>query len=369
MMLSAKDFRFGDFRLDVPGRRLWQGDRPIELSGRYFDALVLLLREHGQLVSKERFFEEVWSGVVVSDSALTQCIKEIRRQLGDDAARPRYVETVPRYGYRFVAQVEVPGITDPAAAPRMAAAPAASARPAKRNPRERAFFDGLSGSLGGGLAGLIGGLFYGLVVSNASAGHGVGTVSTVVVFVGLGLLIGLAAGAGVSFGMAAGSLWGGSRGWVMAGAALGGLFMGAAADLLGSDAFHLLFGRAIAGITGAWEGLVVGACLAAGALWVGDLDAQQLKRPLLGAALGGAAAGGLIPLLGGQLFASSLNNLVEAFAGSNLQVAALGGLFGDHGFGTVTQVMLGIIELVLFATCVVGGVVKGRQSRAGDQAG
>lgn len=367
-MLSAKDFRFGDFRLDVPGRRLWKADRPIELSGRYFDALVLLLREHGQLVSKERFFEEVWSGVVVSDSALTQCIKEIRRQLGDDAANPRYVETVPRYGYRLVAQVEVLGTMDPVLPPTAATAPAPAA-PTERKPIERAFLDGLAGTLGGGLAGLLGGLFYGLVVSNASAGNGVGTASTVVVFVGLGLLIGLAAGTGVSFGMAAGNLWGGSRGWVLAGAALGGLLMGGAADLLGSDVFHLLFGRAIAGITGAWEGVVVGTCVAAGTLLVGGFDATHPKRPVLGAALGGAVAGLLIPLLGGQLFASSLNNLVAAFAGSKLHVAALGGLFGDKGFSTTTQAVLGIIELVLFAACVVGGVVRGRKRSAVDPSG
>src|SRR6185503_19790630 len=57
-------------------------------------------------ISKDRFLDEVWRGVPVTDEALTQCIKTLRRQLGDDAARPRFIETVPKHGYRFVAPVE-----------------------------------------------------------------------------------------------------------------------------------------------------------------------------------------------------------------------------------------------------------------------
>lgn len=363
MMLSETDFRFGDFRLDVPGRRLWQGDRPIELSGRYFDALVLLVREHGQLVSKDRFFEEVWSGVVVSDSALTQCIKEIRRQLGDDAGSPRYVETVPRYGYRFVAKVDVPTAATPDGAPVVATAPSVAVPVTPRKPVERAFTDGLAGTLGGGLAGMAGGLFYGLVVASASAGNDVAAASTVVVFVGLGLLIGLAGGAGVSFGMAAATMWTRSRGAIVVGAALGGFITGGVADLLGLDAFHLLFGRSLAGITGAWEGAVLGASLATGALLGGGFTAAAPIRPVIGAGLGAAVAGALIPMAGGQLFASSLNNLVTAFAGSKLKLDALGGLFGDHGFGLQAQMILGAIEAMLFAVCLLGAWVLARRTR------
>ena len=48
---------------------------------------------------------EVWRGIPVTDEALTQCIRTLRKQLGDDAARPRFIETVPKNGYRFVAPV------------------------------------------------------------------------------------------------------------------------------------------------------------------------------------------------------------------------------------------------------------------------
>lgn len=361
MVLSATHFRFGDFHLDVAGRRLWRGQEPVELSGRYFDALVLLLREPGQLIAKDRFFEEVWAGVIVSDSALTQCIKEIRKQLGDDAADPRYVQTVPRYGYRFVAPVTV---DDGAAGTHTTPLPTSVPQPAPRPHKlERALRDGLAGTFGGGVAGLLGGLLYGLVLAHGSTG-GVGTASTLAVFLSLGLFLGMAGGFGVSAGLALASLFRPAhKAWAIAGAAVGGMLVGAVADLLGLDAFNLLFGRSLAGITGAPEGALLGAALALGGLLGGGAEAPHSWRPVLGAGVVAGAAGVLIPLAGGQLFAGSLNSLAAAFADSRLQVHALGGLFGDAHFGTLTQALLGGLEALLFAVCVVGGRVLVHQVR------
>jgi DNA-binding winged helix-turn-helix (wHTH) protein len=91
-------FRFDRFLLDPRDRRLRRGDAPVELNARYLDALGLLVAEAGKLVSKDRFLDEVWRGVPVTDEALTQCIKTLRRQLGDDAANPRFIESVPKLG-------------------------------------------------------------------------------------------------------------------------------------------------------------------------------------------------------------------------------------------------------------------------------
>ena len=359
MVLSATHFRFGEFRLDAAGRQLWNGHEPVELNGRYFDALLLLVREQGQLVPKDRFFEEVWAGVVVSDSALTQGIKEIRKQLGDDAANPRFVQTVPRYGYRFVAPV----VLEEANQETTPTGPVAFAEPkAQRStPVDRAIRDAIAGTFGGGVAGLLGGLLYGVLLARASAG-GLGTATTVSVFMSLGLFLGMAGGAGVSVGMAVASfLRPGHKAWIIMGAALGGMLVGAVADLLGLDAFTLLFGRSLAGITGAAEGALLGAALAAGSTWGGGADATARWRPLVGAGLVAGAVGILIPLAGGHLFAGSLNNLAQAFADSRVQVQALGALFGDTRFGTFTQAMLGGLEAMLFAVFVVGGHVVARQ--------
>src|SRR5687768_18612749 len=104
--MSSGSFRFDRFLLDPRDRRLSRDDVPVEVNGRYLDALILMVRDAGRLVSKDRFLDEVWRGVPVTDEALTQCIKTLRRVLGDDAARPRFIETVPKHGYRFIAPVE-----------------------------------------------------------------------------------------------------------------------------------------------------------------------------------------------------------------------------------------------------------------------
>src|SRR5688500_14225217 len=104
--MTSGRFRFEGFELDPGDRRLTRGGAPVELSARYLDALLLLARESGRLVTKDRFHEEVWRGIPVTDEALTQCITTLRRRLGDEASRPRFIETVPKHGYRFIAPVE-----------------------------------------------------------------------------------------------------------------------------------------------------------------------------------------------------------------------------------------------------------------------
>ncbi len=98
-------YRFDVWHLDATDRRLTRDGAPVDVNARYLDALVLLVRENGRLVTKDQFFDEVWRGVPVTDEALTQCIKTLRRTLGDDASRPRFIETVPKHGYRFVAAI------------------------------------------------------------------------------------------------------------------------------------------------------------------------------------------------------------------------------------------------------------------------
>ncbi|HEY7547267.1 MAG TPA: transcriptional regulator, partial [Blastocatellia bacterium] len=95
-------YRFDDFYLDVENRELRRDGKTLALNSKYFDVLLLLVSRAGRLVEKQRIFDEVWSGVFVTDAALTQCIKDIRRQLGDDAANPRYIKTVPKHGYIFI---------------------------------------------------------------------------------------------------------------------------------------------------------------------------------------------------------------------------------------------------------------------------
>lgn len=103
--IQATVYHFDNFHLDAGNRRLLRDGEPLALNSKYFDVLLLLVSRSGQLVEKASIFEEIWSGVFVTDAALTQCIKDIRKQLGDDAANPRYIKTVPKHGYVFIAEV------------------------------------------------------------------------------------------------------------------------------------------------------------------------------------------------------------------------------------------------------------------------
>lgn len=81
---------------------LMRNGREQPLIPRYFDLLVFLIERRGEAVHRRDIFDRIWSDVVVSDSALSQAIRTIRRVLGDDSREPRFVRTVSRHGYRFV---------------------------------------------------------------------------------------------------------------------------------------------------------------------------------------------------------------------------------------------------------------------------
>jgi DNA-binding winged helix-turn-helix (wHTH) protein/predicted ATPase len=104
-MLPARYFVFGPFRLDVFDERLWMQNRSVRLGHKALTVLTRLIVAHGQLVSKDDLFEAGWRGTAVSDAVLTTVMRELRKALGDEARRPRFIETVHGRGYRFVAPV------------------------------------------------------------------------------------------------------------------------------------------------------------------------------------------------------------------------------------------------------------------------
>lgn len=97
--------RFGPFVLDAATYRLTRDGAPVALSPKALDLLFLFADRPGLLLTKDAIFTELWPDVTVTDNALTQVVSEIREALDDQPASPRFVETVPRRGYRFVAEV------------------------------------------------------------------------------------------------------------------------------------------------------------------------------------------------------------------------------------------------------------------------
>ena len=113
-------FRFGAFELFTETGELRKRGIPIRLSPQPFQVLTILVEHAGELVSRDVLQDKLWGKNHTSvefDAGLNRCIRQIRAALSDDADAPRYVETVPRRGYRFVGTLEKPAITEPAVFP------------------------------------------------------------------------------------------------------------------------------------------------------------------------------------------------------------------------------------------------------------
>jgi DNA-binding winged helix-turn-helix (wHTH) protein/predicted ATPase len=101
-----RDFQilFPPFRLDAAEGRVWRGSRHIVLRPKSFDLLLYLLDHAGKLLTKETLLGAIWPYTHVSDAVLRGCIREIRQALDDISHAPKFIETVHRRGYRFIAQ-------------------------------------------------------------------------------------------------------------------------------------------------------------------------------------------------------------------------------------------------------------------------
>lgn len=419
-------YRFDRFTLDLRERQLRiedDGNGLVELSGRYLDALALMVAEPGKLIAKDRFMGEVWRGIPVTDEALTQCIRSLRKALGDDAARPRFIETVPKYGYRFIAAVVV--VAEPFAPPHnpslkrsgfdevhppllaeQSAGTAASNPPPSeegdsdsgggegplhqveagasapmQRPAHPSLFDTLNlsdsglirplivpaalAALGGGVAGGTGGLIYGFGAVSQPLGPGMGQASVLLVLICICILVGTAGGGAVGLGVAsAARLSSTPWRWATLGGAMGGMIVGALVKMLGLDAFNLLLGRAPSQITGGGEGMLIGGAVGLG-LTLAARGASRAghvlspRRAMAWGTMAGGIMGALLPIIGGRLMAGSLASLTQLFPDSRLRFDALGKIFGESGFGPVSQMVTGALEGSLFGACVAGALALG----------
>lgn len=103
--LLQPDFQFGNFSLNPGERRLLRRGEVIPLTPKVFDTLLLLVKNAGHLVEKETFLRQLWPDAFVEEASLAQNISVLRKVLGDDGNGNKFIETVPKRGYRFVAEV------------------------------------------------------------------------------------------------------------------------------------------------------------------------------------------------------------------------------------------------------------------------
>jgi serine/threonine-protein kinase len=100
-------YEFGDYRLSSAERQLFHGDRPIALTPKAFETLLALVEKDHQLVTKDELMNIVWGDVIVEEIGLTRNISVLRKVFDDnDHKNPKFIETVSRFGYRFVADVK-----------------------------------------------------------------------------------------------------------------------------------------------------------------------------------------------------------------------------------------------------------------------
>jgi TolB-like protein/Flp pilus assembly protein TadD len=105
-MSPDPSYRFAGFTLVPTERQLRKDGVDVALRPKTFDTLVCLVERRGRAVSKNQLLDVVWPDVNVSEEVLTHCIAEARQALGDDSRRPRFIKTVSRHGYRFVADLD-----------------------------------------------------------------------------------------------------------------------------------------------------------------------------------------------------------------------------------------------------------------------
>ena len=107
MSLQTKQFyEFANFRLDLSEKILLNDGKPVPLTPKVFDTLKVLLENAGRLLEKDELMNKIWQDRFVEEGNLTFNIKMLRKALGDDAAKPQFIETVQRRGYRFIAEVK-----------------------------------------------------------------------------------------------------------------------------------------------------------------------------------------------------------------------------------------------------------------------
>ena len=105
---SSASYRFGPYSVDVPAGQLRKHGVKIRLAGQPFDVLVMLLQRAGQVVTREEIQSQLWSGETFVDfeNSLNKAINKLRQALADPREEPKYIETLPRRGYRFIAPIE-----------------------------------------------------------------------------------------------------------------------------------------------------------------------------------------------------------------------------------------------------------------------
>lgn len=316
---------------------------------RYFDLLVLLIERRHEAVHRREIFERVWTDANVSDSALSQAVRTIRRTLGDDSSEPRFIRTVSRHGYQFVLDV----IEEQDAAPNEAPLGASEAAPGATAVLDARVAQPywIGGATGGGLAGLAAGGLGGLIL--AAAPGSAATIAIAPVLAVIGGVCGALGGGGVGAGLALAEPHARlQRVWACtAGAALGGGIAGVAVQWMARWGLAAVVGVDVE-VGGGLEGVVIG-----GAAGMGYALAtvHRLRSALLTGVLCGLT-GLALTLAGSPLVGGTIHAIADAAEGSRATLAPLGRLIGEPDLGPVSRAILAFGEAATFGLGLAYGL-------------
>ena len=370
-------YRFSEFTLSPQRRILLRDGREVPLIPRYFDLLLLLIERRREAVHRREIFDRAWPDVIVSESALSQAVRTIRRTLGDDSREPRFIRTVSRHGYQFVHPEVIEEEDDaswPTAQPAAAVAPAALIdEPLWLRLRRAARFaaTGWTGaSAGGAVAGIAAGAVGGLALAATPGSTAPIAIAPVLAVIGggCGALGGAGVGAGLAFAEAAAPS---QRAVVLTSAgALGGGLVGAAVQWLTRWGLAALVGLDLE-VGGGLEGLAIGG--AAGLAYTiatrrteDGLAAPRLRKRWQAALIMAISCGlaGLALTFGGRtLAAGTIHAIADAAEGSRATLAPLGRLIGEPDLGPLSRAILGFGEPAAFGLGLAYGLMRRPRGR------
>jgi DNA-binding winged helix-turn-helix (wHTH) protein len=371
-------YRFSEFTLSPQRRLLVRDGREVPLIPRYFDLLLLLIERRREAVHRREIFDRVWGDVMVSESALSQAVRTIRRALDDDSREPRFIRTVSRHGYQFVFAEVVEEEEGDAARPNPPSDSTAAAAPLAFEPLiERASESRwrramrlaatrwTNAAAGGSLAGVAAGGLGGLILAAAP-----GSTAPIAIAPVLAVIAGVAGavgGAGVGAGLAFAEAAAPSHRTLAltSAAALGGGLVGVAVQWLARWGLAALVGLDL-DIGGGPEGLLIGGCAGLGfaiatrSAGDGFAEARGHKRvhAALIVALTCGLAGLVLTYAGRPLAGGTIHAIADAAEGSRATLAPLGRLIGEPGFGPLSRAIAAFGECAAFGFGLACGLLR-----------
>ncbi|MEO8499663.1 MAG: winged helix-turn-helix domain-containing protein [Vicinamibacteria bacterium] len=371
-----RSFAFDKFLLSEATRSLLEEGRPVAIPPRYFDLLVFLIERRDRVVTKDDLYEGIWTDEIVTEGAIAQGVRFLRRALRDDARNPRFIRTVAKFGYQWIGGLHDPATATPvttlvasgSGVPIRAATEPDPAEVSRTDEIRAAFRIAVgryaSASLGSAIAGALAGSLGAILLVVSSQTRNPGRVVAVLALLGfaIGGLGGLGVGFGLSFAEALVRRW---RALVLSiaggvsGALIGGLAHAAFGATLGA-----LFGRAPLEFGGAYEGVWIGAFVGLGyGLATRDLVLaaprnRERRRVVLTTALLAAIGAALGSSLGASFSASSVDAIATLFRGSELSLSSLGSWIGEPGFGRLSRMALSAYEGLFFGAGLVYGLTR-----------